>query len=230
MSDTTTLKILVHANADLSDALISKAAGGMLPDGGLAERITAEYGVGVELIHEASAGFVALHSALANGSAPMLDSGANIVILSIADDVHALPDLGATAEEAVHRSRDALVGAIRLIKQKMGAHILVANHSTVDPSGDTYNYQGVSPEPISLRIQRLDLMLIGVSHEEGISIIDVDRKVAETGAGGNLSAPMRYLPEAAAIIAGETIRVLADYGFFDDRPLLAQVGAKRKQS
>ncbi len=82
------------------------------------------------------------------------------------------------------------------------------------------------PEPISLRIQRLDLMVIGVSHEEGISIIDVDRKVAELGAGGNVVAPMVYGPAAAAAIIDETMRVVADYGFLDDRPLLAQVGAK----
>lgn len=226
MSETTTLKILVHANADLTEALLSRAAGGAHLDAGIAERISSQFGTAVEVAHEPAHGFGALHAALQDGSAPMLGSGANIVVLSLADDINALPDRGETPEAAVHSVRESLVGAIQLIKEKMGAHILVANHSTVDPSGDTFNYQGVSPEPISLRIQRLDLMLIGVSHEEGISIIDVDRKVAELGAGGNVPAPMTYGPAAAEVIADETVRVLEDYGFFDDRPLLAQVGAK----
>lgn len=230
MSETTTLKILVHANADLSDALLSKSAGGAHLDEGIAERISSRYDVAVDVIHEPASGFGALHAALQDGTAPMLQSGANVIILSLADDIEALPERGETPEAAVHSVRESLIGAIQQIKEKMGAHILVANHSTVDPSGDTFNYQGVSPEPISLRIQRLDLMLIGVSHEEGVSIIDVDRKVAELGAGGNVPAPMTYGPAAAEIIADETVRVLEDYGFFDDRPLLAQMGAKASKA
>ena len=156
----------------------------------------------------------------------MLSSDAGIVILSVADDVHSLPGRAAATEEAVQGVRADLVAVIQLIKDKLGAHVLVANHSTVDPGDRTFNFQGVSPEPTSLRIQRLDLMLVGVSHEEGVSIIDIDRKVAELGAGENVVGAMQYGPKAADVISGEVIRILEDYGFFDDRPLLAQVGAK----
>jgi hypothetical protein len=68
-------------------------------------------------------------------------------------------------------------------------------------------------------------MLVRVSHDLGISVVDVDRALAEIGAAGKLDAAMVYGPEAAARIADEAVAVLADYGFFDDRPLLEQVGA-----
>ncbi len=230
MPESTTVTIVLHANADLADALLPTARGGAHLTDGLVERIQRRFGVQARVVHEASSGFGALRAALEDGSAPMLGSDADIVVLSVADEVMALPERGAGAEEAVQNVRADLVAAIRLIKEKIGAHILVANHSTVDPDDETFNFQGVSPEPLSLRIQRMDLMLVGVSHDEGISIIDIDRKVAEIGAGGTVVGQMRYGPGAADVIADETVRILEDYGFFDDRPLLAQVGAKGASS
>jgi hypothetical protein len=69
-------------------------------------------------------------------------------------------------------------------------------------------------------------MLVGVSHDEGISIVDVDRLIAELGAAGNVDGPAAYGPEACARIAAEIVRIIDDYGFLDERPLLAQVGAR----
>lgn len=226
MSEATALKILLHANADLADGFLAKTDGGSQLSAGVVERVNRIDGVNATVMHESSDGFAALRSALESGDSPMLSSEADIVVLSIADDVLALDERAAAMDEAVHLVRADLVAVVELIKEKLGAHVLVANHSTVDPLDNTFNFQGVTPEPVSLRIQRLDLMLIGVSHETGISIIDVDRKVAELGAGGNVIGAMQYGPRAAAVIADEVVRILEDYGFFDDRPLLAQVGAK----
>ncbi len=37
---------------------------------------------------------------------------------------------------------------------------------------------------------------------------------------------MSYSPEACSRISAEIVRVLEDYGFLDERTLVAQVGAK----
>ena len=137
--------------------------------------------------------------------------------------------------------RSRIVGAIRdasfikaiqpqwyMVGDQLGSHVLVANASTIDPADATHNYAGTTTDPVSLRVHRLAHMLVGVSHEEGISIIDIDRVIAELGATGNVEAAMSYGPAACAAIADELVRVLEDYGFFDERTLVAQVGAKRK--
>lgn len=226
MSDNRTLRLLVKGNSDIVDATMSRHDGGSKLDRGVREMVAATY-PGVELVvrREPSSGFRDLRRELESGTSMLIEGSPDIVVLSLADEVASLGTRGATPEQAVEAVQEDLVAAVGSIKERVGAHILVANVSTVAPDDRPLNYHGLAEEPFSLRAHRLDLMLVGVSHDVGISIIDIDRILAELGTGGNVDGAGVYAEKACGTIAGEVVRVLDDYGFFDDRPLVAQVGA-----
>lgn len=231
MTDAINLRLFAYGGADSLDALVSRQAGGRKLDKGVAERIADGYPhVTVDVTVEQGGGVAELRRTLEDGTSPILSGDFGIVILSIADDVAGLPERGEDPIAAVESVKADLVAAVGIIKEQGGAHVLVANASTVDPDDHVYNYHGRAVDPVALRIHRLDLMLIAVSHEEGVSIIDVDRLIAELGGAGNVLAATRYSENACERIAVETVRILEDYGFFDERPILAQVGARASGS
>ncbi len=223
---TTALKIFVKADPGVADAVASRSDGGSKLAKGVKELVADQYPVAIDLVYEQSSGFANLRSELEQGTSRLIADAPEVVVLSIADDIRGLNSRGANAEEAVRAVEADLVAVVELIKEKVGAHILVANASTLDPGGEVMNYHGLDEDPVSLRAHRLDHMLVGVSHDEGISIIDVDRKIAELGGHRGVAAALTYTESGCEIIAAEIVRVLEDYGFFDERPLLAQVGAK----
>ncbi|MDQ3782829.1 MAG: hypothetical protein M3349_07825 [Actinomycetota bacterium] len=205
------------------DMFASTADGGSL----LGEVITARYpGVTVDLVVEEVAGFDELRRRLAAGSFLSGDQLPDVVILSVDDEVRRLPQRAADPAAAVAAAADDLMAITDYFKGA-GVRVLVANACTVDPEASPLP-DATGIEPIGLRAHRLDLMLVQVSHSDGISVIDVDRSMAEIGAAENLSAPMVYGPAACARIIDDTVTILDDYGFFDDRPLLEQVGSGRK--
>lgn len=229
MTETKHLKLFVKGSSDVVDASVAKTAGGAKLDQGVAEIAAAQFPhVTIETTFESPGGSAALRAELESGESALIAAGPDIVLLSVADDIADLPNRGANPEEAVQAVRTDLLAAIELIKEKVGAHVLITNVSTVDTTDRTYNYHGHAEEPVPLRIQRLDLMLIGVSHDVGISVVDADRLIAEMGASGHVGAAGEYDAAASARIASEIVRIIEDYGFFDDRPLLAQVGAAKK--
>ena len=228
MSEVKTLEVFVKANADLQDAVLSKSDGAAKLDRGVRELVAGSFpGVVLSVTSEPSSGLAELRTELEEGTSTLISATPDIVLLSVADDVALLPDRAVNAEEGVRAARADLAAVIDMIKAKVGAHILVAGVSTVDPADETFDYRGLTTEPFSLRAHRLDLMLVGVSHDEGISVIDVDRVVAEVGGGIAVAGAADYTPVGCAAIAAEVVRILEDYGFFDDRQLLAQVGAKK---
>jgi len=225
MADTN-LKLFIVGGVDIVDASVSIADGGAKLERGVRELVASEFPtVVIETHHEASPGFADLRSALVAGASGIIEAQPDVVLLSISDAVAGLGGDGTAAEADVHRVESDLVAVIDQIKEKVGATVLIANVSTLDPTDDAFNYHAIDEEPVSLRAQRLDLMLIGVSHTEGISIIDVDRKIAELGGETGVNTAFDYTEAGCRVIAEEIVRVMADYGFFDGRTLLAQVGA-----
>lgn len=223
---TTILKVFVKADASILDAVVSRTDGGATLDRGVRELVAERFvGVGLVPTHERSSGFAELRAELDSGASTLLTEAPDVVVLSLADDIAALGRRG-TPEMAVRGVEADLVAVIDLIKEKVGAHVLVANASTLDPAHEVFNYHGLDEEPVSLRAHRLNLMLVGVSHAEGISIIDVDRKIAELGGRLGIAAALAYTRTGCEAIAAEVVRILEDYGFFDERPIMAQVGAK----
>ena len=121
-------------------------------------------------------------------------------------------------------SIDELVSRlIRSLKTATSAHVVVFNGSSIDPGHHVVGYRNVGSTTSEI-IRRWNLAILRVSMEQGISIIDVDRLVAEAGATGNVVAALRYSETMKDVICHEFVRVLADIGFFEPRPLLAQLG------
>jgi hypothetical protein len=208
------------------DTMVSTAHGGSILDRGVTEVAADRYpGVTVDVTVEHVDGFGELRGRLDSGDRPPAD----VVILSIDDEVRRLGERSGDAREAADAVAADLTAIVASYKAG-GTRVIVANACTVDPASWARSYAGHDEEPLGLRAHRLDAMLVHVSHELGISVIDVDRALAEIGAAGRLEAAMVYGPEAAGRITDETVAVLADYGFFDDRPLLEQVGAAAGES
>lgn len=122
-------------------------------------------------------------------------------------------------------SRRHLGDLIRGLRAETGAHMLLCNASSVVPGDEVHCYQGLSTT-LAERVGALNLEAIRLSSEEGVAIIDVDRILAEAGAGANVVAPLRYSAAAQTAIAAETQRVISELGFFEERPLVPQVGSE----
>jgi hypothetical protein len=121
------------------------------------------------------------------------------------------------------RYQQNLLSVVRALKERTSAHLIAFNGSNLDPTDSTMNYAQV-PETVSERIRRLNLALLNVSIEEGISIVDVDRIVAESGGNRRVKGALRYSADVSAAICREFLRIIEDIGFFEQRPLLAQRG------
>ena len=125
----------------------------------------------------------------------------------------------------VEVTEEGLLRLIRAVKEELGSYIIVYNCSPLDPEDHTHNYHGLD-DTLSLRIRQLHLALIGLSLEEGISIVDVERIAAEFGEESVPSA-LTYSDQANAAICKEFVRILADIGFFEARPLMMQIGRSK---
>ncbi len=145
--------------------------------------------------------------------AALIGSGAHAVILSVASEI----DSPATEFAA---AADRIITAVR---NEDGPHLAWFTASTVEPEGgDAYRTR---PERFALRALRLDAELVRLSRARGVALIDADRIVAELGGADHVVAPLHYSPAASEALAEETVRVLDDIGFFEPRPLVAQIGA-----
>ena len=225
VSSRQSIKFVVKDAERLADVVLSKADGGAHLEKGLKERLSGlaeaiDFTVNVEEY----SGLGSLLDDLAADNPALAGSAPDVVILSLAAEMDRLKEVG-KSETALAAVRADLVAAIRQIKEKVGAHILIANVSTLDPANPAFTYHGVTEEPWNLRGHRLNLMLIEVSHDEGISIIDVDRKIAEVGGDAAVTAAARYSRSGCEGIVEEIVRIVQDYGFLDERPLMEQVGA-----
>ena len=102
MAETGPLEIVVKAGADVRDAVLSRRDGGAKLDRGLRERVAESFpDVDIRVTVEPSTGFAALRAELEDGSSSLLDASPDIVVLSIADDVAALPHRGGVAGEGI---------------------------------------------------------------------------------------------------------------------------------
>lgn len=114
---------------------------------------------------------------------------------------------------------------IQDVKQRLDAHVIVYNGSSIDPDDHVQNYHGVE-DTLALRVNKLNLALMQISTLEGVSIVDVDRIVAELGGAQHVGKAFDYSAESSQGICQEFVRVLEDIGFFEDRPLVMQIGRK----
>lgn len=226
---TETIRVLALGDGLLRDALLSRRDGGQHLDRGLAEVVAEGFGgCTVDTRYERCHGVGGLRSALQNSASTdafgIDETAPDVVVVNVADDVIGLPERASDPGQAMLSFREDLIAVIDEIKERAGAHVLLCNVSTFDPSDNTSNFSGRDPEPFPMRAHRVDLALLNISHLLGVSLIDVDRLTAEAGCETVVPASCELSPAGSALLRDETARVLADYGFFDARPLVAQVG------
>lgn len=205
------LRMLGRGGRDLAESLLP----GKL-DLGLAGRVDqATHGrTRLELHIENRPPMPALAGELSGGlEAPVPD----LVVFSLDPDVFDRVESDVFLEAA---------GAVVDAYQSAGSHVFFLNGSTIDPSRLVSNYHAID-EPFTRTAQRLDLMLLHLSISHGISIVDVDRLLAEMGAAHHVIGPLEYSAAACEAICEEILRIMTDYGFFEARPLLAQVGSRK---
>lgn len=214
------IKLFLTGTDRLRDMLCSTADGGRKLSRGVRELVAEQYAgkAEVDVVFEPSVGAASLRQAIEDGSSQLSESAANLVVTSVDAEFAAGDMASADAYE-----RDMLA-VIRSIKANPGSHVIVLLASTIDPETIVSNYQREESDPTSLRVHRYDLAAMRLSFEEGISVLDVDRIIAEMGAADHVPAFLEYSEAACQAIATELVRIMDDYAFFDDRPLLPQVG------
>jgi len=91
-----------------------------------------------------------------------------------------------------------------------GTGLLVYNVSTVTPEEKIYTFAGRGGDTLAVRANRIDLLLDRLAAELDFSLVDVDRIVAELGAGEHMTASARYSDAACEAIAEEALTAIAD--------------------
>jgi hypothetical protein len=231
---TAEIRVLALGNGVLRNALAGRDEGGEHVEHGLSAIIAKRFdGYSLSFRYEACESIEKLRVALADpsgGDTFGLDGfSPDVVVLAVAGDVVGFPQRAAEPNLATVAFHEDLVAVVDAVKERSGAHILVSNVSTFDPEDLTSNLHGCDPEPLSIRAHRIDLALLKLSHLLGVSLIDVDRVTAEAGCRTVVPRALELSAEGSALVRDETVRVLEDYGFFDPRPVVAQVGNRGGQ-
>ena len=216
------LTLLIGPGDDVRDCVLSIDEGGRKLERGFANRIDTRTGGSLVVsVRRSRAGDnEALLDEFRRNPAMLAD--VDVVLLSVA------PEVGAdgSAIDAGHRFEVAAGEITALVKQHE-ARVIVFNASSFDPADTTSCYAGLADTP-SLFVQHLNRSLIELSVLDGLSIVDADRIIAEIGGASHVEGLLSYSVHACDLLCEELLRVLDDYGFFDDRPLLAQVGRRER--
>jgi len=105
----------------------------------------------------------------------------------------------------------AFEAVIERLRGAGAAPILVYNMSSVVP-GETIHCHAGWEDLLSTRIRTFNLGLVELSQRTGISIIDVDRIVAEHGQRAMKLDTTHLTEQGCRAVAEEVLRVLGDYG------------------
>lgn len=174
-------------------------------------------GFDVEVVSRRSGPLGEVLSGLEAGALDVAGVAPDVVILSVSEDAAAASDRVSF--------ETALADVARLVKPF--AHVLVFLASSFDPCDQTTNYRAAG-DTVSLRVHRLNRAAIAASASEGISVVDVDRIVAELGGDRHVDSVLRYSTQVEAAIREEVLAILDDYGFFEDRPLVPQIASRAR--
>ncbi len=101
---------------------------------------------------------------------------------------------------------------IGLVRQHLGAEVIVFNSLTVDPGRHVFDYK-LSHSPHRTRRREFALGLIELARKMDFSIIDVDRTIKGVGVAG-LGDFVKFMPRQKKAIGEEVVRVLRDREVF----------------
>ena len=113
---------------------------------------------------------------------------------------------------SVGEFNNAFRALARGLKERTSSRILVLNCCSVDPADYSFRYGRADPDTRSVRAHRFNLALLGISEQEGISIVDADRILGELGAGRHAAQFLAYSQAASLAIGAEVLRVLEELG------------------
>ena len=111
----------------------------------------------------------------------------------------------------VDQFRDSFAQLLTEIKERTGAHVLVFNILTVDPSDQTHNY-GLVKQPDSARRRTFNIARAELSREYDFDIVDVDRALKMGGVQGQVDFA-HFTEDQMAPMAQEVHRILTTRGF-----------------
>ena len=210
------LRLLLVGGDELIDLVASTRNGGSKLESGLQEKVAAAYDGRFEVVvtYHPGGTMSDLYESLSD-----TNGDPDVVLVSVLADVLGKGRFDVSAfEDAGHR-------VARMLKDR-GAHVVFANVSTVDPRDLVTNYFGLPDDPPSLRAHKAALAIIDLSNQLGISVLDADRLLAEMGAAQHVVTIGRYSSQASDALCDEIKRILEDYGFFENRPLMVQSGKR----
>jgi lysophospholipase L1-like esterase len=256
------LTIFAKGNLDVRDSLYALKSGGRVLWNGINEIVRARFpGTLVRVRHETWTRSDALlgsdgtipgdlsarrlplepYSATAQFSHALLETDADVIVLSLQPDVTTTlvrhrgngylfhPSNSETWPEEdrrwlrdtfghvdlleVEASMRNLATIVARIRQRTAAPILVYNLSSVVPGERVHSHEGLG-DIFSSRIRRFNLGLIELSQQTGISIIDVDAIIARGGADRLKLDAIHLTAEGCRLVAEEVARVLEDFGCF----------------
>ena len=212
------LRVVTFGGAELADALGDGAP--------LAAAVAARRGQGPDIeLRTALAGPLPELLATSSAWSSVLD-GAHVVLRSVSPDVQRDHGDGTSAIRLGESFREDFARFVGLVKPS-GATIVAVNGSTVDPSDRVFSY-ATAPITPPLVIHQYNLELIRLSMLDGISVLDADRVVSQEGGNENVAALFDYGAPVLRVILDELAMILEEYGWFDDRPILAQRGQRDK--
>ena len=123
--------------------------------------------------------------------------------------------------------KENLTQLVQTLKEKTDAHIILFGASSFDPDDQTHNFHG-KEDNLTLRVHRFNVVMLQLSSEEGITFIDVDRILAELGCGEHVLKALTYSDTTYQTICEEFMRVITDVSFFEERPILVQMGQRKR--
>ncbi len=130
-----------------------------------------------------------------------------------------LTSASAELEDPSREPRAALVELAGFVRERLNAHTVVLNASTLQPAASDQpaasERSGVlePDEPASLRIRRVDLAAMEASHESGLSVLDADRLAAEIRLADKVRGPYEYAPEINGALRSMLASILGELGF-----------------
>ncbi len=188
---------------------------------------------------EANAPDLGSQSLASQFSTAVFDVPADAVILSIQPDVYVRPlkhrsdnysffpgDLATWSPEGLAwlrqnfepeplsdagQSMTNFMAIIERIRQGRDVPILIYNLSSFVPGETLHSYLGLD-ETSSTRIRRFNLALVELSAQTGVSIVDVDRVVAQGGAHQMKLDTTHLTATGCEAVCREVVRILQDYG------------------
>lgn len=123
---------------------------------------------------------------------------------------------------SVARFRENMTRLVRYLKENLKAQVVVYGCSSYDPADTSHNY-ALTADPPAVRAHRLNYALIQLSQQEDISLVDVDRIIAELGGKAHVRRFAEYSPEAYQAIGREFFRITEELGLFKKHASLSKL-------